>query len=106
MGLQEALDKVRPNERVMYRKGRSSVHFQYYPTDTGQFVFNSWYRLFDEEGQEELSAMLSTVSDLDGLIDANEQDLRQLGMDPDQYQLIPIPPEWEQRTIELYGSAD
>jgi hypothetical protein len=88
----------------MYRSGPSSVHLQYYRTDTGQFQFNVWYRLFDDAGHEELSAMLSTVSDLDGLIDANKQDSCQLGMDPDQYRLMPVPPEWEQRIAKLYGS--
>ena len=50
MGLQEALDKLLSSDRVMYRKGNMSLHFQYFALENGQTQFNVWYREVDETG--------------------------------------------------------
>jgi hypothetical protein len=103
MGLQEALDKVRPNERVMYRNGKAYMHLQYYPLDNGQTQLNVWYRGVDDTGHEELAGERHTSGRGDWVITALEQALRNAGIDPDHYRIIPIPPEWEQRIPSKYG---
>ena len=103
MGLQEALDKLRPNDRVMYRKGNMSLHFQYFALDNGQTQFNVWYREVDATGHEELGGERHTSVRGDWAVTAWEQVLRDAGIDPDQYRIIPIPPDWEQRLQDKYG---
>jgi hypothetical protein len=92
MGLQEALDKVRPNERVMYRKGNMYLHFQYFTLDNGQTQFTVWYREVDETGHEQLGGERHTSGRGNRAVPAWEQVLRNAGIDPDQYRIIPIPP--------------
>ena len=103
MGLQEALDTVRPNERVMYRKGKGYMHFQYYPRDDGMLQLNVWYRAVDETGHEQLGGERDTDREHDKLVTIYEEMLRDAGIDPDHYRIIPIPPEWEQRLLDQYG---
>jgi hypothetical protein len=108
MGLQAAFDNVRPNDSIMYRNGRITMHFQFErpdrPHPNGVRV-TAWYRQVDDAGQEELGFSLYEGYEdrLAKEIEQHEGDLRALGMDPDQYRIIPIPPDWEQRTADLYG---
>jgi len=103
MGLQEALDTVRPNERVMYRNGKAYMHFQYFLFDNGQTQLNVWYRVVDETGHEQLAGERHTNANNDQLVTIYEEMLRDAGIDPDHFRIIPIPPEWEQRLLDQYG---
>jgi hypothetical protein len=55
MGLQEAFDKVTQNDRIMYRSGRATMHFQFERPNrlhpNGVRV-TGWYRQVDDAGKK------------------------------------------------------
>jgi hypothetical protein len=96
MGLQEAFDKVRPGERIMYRNGQTYVDIKPIPQDAGRLDAKVWTRQVDAGGWQSLGT--AGYEGVDSRwIAGQEQVLQDLGIDPDAYNLVPIPPGWEQR---------
>jgi hypothetical protein len=90
VGLQEAFDKVRPGERIMYRNSQTYVDPKLIPQDTGRLDVKVWTRQVDAGGWQSLGT--AGYEGVDSRwIAGQEQILRDLGIDPDAYNLIPIP---------------
>jgi hypothetical protein len=97
-GLRSALEQARPGERIMYHRGGELLLNIKPIWRNGQLAeLCVWTRTVAPDGSASISSAgyQDITQKWDSWVSAIEAQILSLGLDPDMYDLVAIPPEWE-----------